>query len=630
MCGICGALGYTQNKIDAGLIKQMCAAIEHRGPDDEGIYLDQQVDLSLGLGHKRLKIIDLSAAGHQPMCNEDESIWVVFNGEIYNYPELRIELENKGHRFRSHTDTEAITHLYEEYGRACVKFMRGMFAFALWDKKNQILLLARDRVGKKPLLYSYGNGVFCFASEFLSLLESGYVNKEIDYAAIDYYLSFGYIPAPLTIYKNVFKLLPAHTLVLKDKNIHLEEYWKLDYSKKIRISEDDAAKELLRHLREAVKVRLYSDVPLGAFLSGGIDSSTVVGLMSELMPERVKTFSIGFEERDYSELKYAKNIADKFDTEHHEFMVKPKAIEILPLMVERYGEPYSDSSCIPTYYVSRETRRHVTVALNGDGGDELFAGYERYQAMFLSQKYQRLPQLPRKIINSFIHLLPNYLGPGSKIKSMKNFIYAASLPMAERYLRWAGIVDTVTKKNIYSDNFASLVSGADPLKFIEPYLNDSQPWALIDSMLQVDMLNYLPYDLLVKVDIASMANSLEVRSPFLDTKFMEFAASLPAEYKMKHLVKKYILKKAIKDLVPEKNVYRRKMGFSVPIGEWLKGDLKGLLSDALLSKKFTARGYFKQPVIEEMLKQHLSGKRDHAFKLWSILMLELWHNRFID
>ncbi len=396
MCGICGIIDYTgSDKVNAQAIQRMCVAMKHRGPDNEGTYINKNSP-RVGLGHRRLSIIDLSSVGHQPMSNEAGSVYMIFNGEVYNFQDLRIELIKKGHIFKSNTDTETVIHLYEEYDEDCVKYLRGMFAFAIWDSEKQALFLARDRVGKKPLLYSHTNGVFSFASEFLALLESEQVKKQINYEAINCYLTFGYIPAPLTIYKEIFKLLPAHYLILKDNKITIKQYWQLDYSKKIDISEDEAAEEILRLLKEAVKIRLYSDVPLGAFLSGGIDSSTVVALMSQLSGKKVKTFSIGFEESDYNELKYARNIAKRFDTEHNEFIVKPKASEILPLLVERYGEPYADSSCIPTYYVSQQTRRYVTVALNGDGGDELFAGYERYQGMLLAEAFNRMPELFRK------------------------------------------------------------------------------------------------------------------------------------------------------------------------------------------------------------------------------------------
>ncbi|MDO8748388.1 MAG: asparagine synthase (glutamine-hydrolyzing) [Candidatus Omnitrophota bacterium] len=630
MCGICGIIDYNGNTIDKELINKMNSLMVHRGPDDEGIYISKQrLKPSVGLGHRRLKIIELSESGHQPMSNEDETVWIVFNGEIYNYHDLRVELENKGHNYKSRSDTETIVHLYEEYGADCVRHLRGMFSFAIWDKKKDILLLARDRTGKKPLLYTHKNDIFCFASEFMPLLASGLVKREVNYAAINYYLTFGYIPAPLTIYNNVFKLLPAHVLILRNNKINIENYWQLDYSKKIKLSEQDAIDETLRLLEESVKIRLHSDVPLGAFLSGGIDSSTIVALMSKLSSKKVKTFSIGFEEDDYNELKYAKNIAKRFDTEHNEFIVRPKALEILPLLVERFGEPFADSSCIPTYYVSQQTKKHVTVALGGDGGDELFAGYERYQAMILAETYQRMPLITKRLIRSLTTILPDSLNQRNGLRRAKRFLDAAAMPFQKRYLKWVCIFDDKLKQEICDDKFSQLVDEAGPLNFIESFLSCRNSTSLIDSLLFTDTMTYLPNDLLVKVDIASMANSLESRSPFLDHILMEFVAKLAPEYKLKARVKKYILKKAVKNLIPKENIHRRKMGFGVPIGKWFRGELKSFLSQTLLSRASLSRGYFKSDKIKNMVNQHIDGQKDYASQLWTILMLELWHQRFL-
>lgn len=627
MCGICGVIDYNRGKIREDLLLQMCRTMQHRGPDDEGIYTDISASgPSAGLGHRRLKIIDLSQAGHQPMSNEDGSVWIVFNGEIYNFQELRGELIEKKHAFRSNTDTECIIHLYEEYGEDCLKYLRGMFAFAIWDSKKETLILARDRVGKKPLLYYHKYGKLFFASEFCALLASDSIDREINRESIDYYLTFGYIPAPFTIYKDVFKLPAAHMLVLKDNAVKIKKYWELNYEDKIKISEQEAADEVLRLLKEAVRIRLYSDVPLGAFLSGGIDSSTVVALMSQLSTNKVKTFSIGFEDSDYNELKYARNIADRFGTDHREFIVKPKALEILPLLIERYGEPYADSSCIPTYYVSWQTRQYVTVALNGDGGDEVFAGYERYQAMLAAE---RIPKIARGMIRAVSRLLPDSVNFKSRLRRIKRFLNGAVLPAHSRYIRWISIFDDTLKKSIYSQDFMRLACSANPLSFIKPFLGPGEILG-IDSLLLTDTMTYLPYDLLVKVDITSMANSLEVRSPFLDQKFMEFAARLPAEYKMKNFTKKYILKKAIRGLVPKENIYRGKMGFGVPIGDWFRSELRDLLSETILSKTSFSRGYFNPDAVGNMVKLHIERKADYSFQLWALLMLELWHQRFAD
>ncbi len=632
MCGICGIINFKDSsRVSDGALRNMCDALKHRGPDGEGAYIANREKPLVMLGHRRLKIIDLSEAGHQPMKNEDGSIWIVFNGEIYNYKELRAELERKGHLFISNTDTETVIHLYEEYHENCVNYLRGMFAFSIWDERKKSLFLARDRVGKKPLLYSYADGIFCFASEFLSLLASGLIKKEINYDSIHQYITFGYVPAPLTIYKGVYKLLPAHRLTLENGDIRTERYWQLNYSNKIRISEDEAVSELLRLLKEAVKIRLYSDVPLGAFLSGGIDSSTIVALMSSLTGNKVKTFSIGFQESGYNELKYAKIIADKFNTEHNEFIVKPNALEILPLLIERYGEPYADSSCIPTYYVSQQTRKFVTVALNGDGGDELFGGYERYQAMLAADIYQKLPSLLKKPISGILRRLPDSVNNRNLLRNIRRVSEALNLSMPQRYLRWISMFDSDLKNHLYSDNFRDRVSKKDPLDHLMPYLEGHEGLSLTDRLLMTDTNTYLPEDLLVKVDITSMANSLEARSPFLDHKLMEFAASLPAEYKIRRLIdKKHILKKAMKGVIPSENVNRRKMGFGVPVGSWFRNELRGLLCETLLSKTSFGRGYFKPEVLKNIVRKHIKGKSDYSFQLWTLLMLELWHRKFID
>ena len=638
MCGICGIVDFSGDSVQEDILRKMCQMMIHRGPDDEGVYINHQLQAtshqskpSVGLGHRRLSIIDLSVSGHQPMCNEDGTIWIVLNGEIYNYIELVKDLKEKGHKFKSNTDTEAIIHLYEEYGEECVKKLRGMFAFTIWDEKEEVLMLARDRPGKKPLLYYYKNGIFCFSSEFSSLLASGLIDKEIDPKAINYYLTFGYIPAPMTIYKNVYKLPPAHILIFKNGQVNIKRYWNLDYTKKIEISEEEAASEVLRLLKEAVKIRLQSDVPLGAFLSGGIDSSTIVALMSQLTGERVKTFSIGFDDKDYSELKYANKVADTFNTEHHEFVVKPNVIEILPILIDHYGEPYADSSAIPTYYVSRQTKQHVTVALNGDGGDEVFAGYERYQAVLLSEMYQKIPAILRNpLFQTIGNLIPDSFGQKDRLKRIKRFIEGAHLPLSKRYLQWIGMFTEKVRDDMYTDEFLREVPDSDPLSIISKTLNSSNGLSLLDRLLLTDTMTYLPDDLLVKVDITSMANSLECRSPFLDHYLMEFAASLPAEYKLRRFIKKYILKKAVENIIPKDNIYRRKMGFAVPVGRWFRGELKGFLQDNLLSQDSLKRGYFKPDKIKDIVYQHTSGQKDWSFQLWSLLMLELWHQRFQD
>ncbi|MDT4898887.1 MAG: hypothetical protein QOH25_3964 [Acidobacteriota bacterium] len=628
MCGIVGIVCREGASADEALLSRMCEAIRHRGPDEEGRYLNGPV----GLMMRRLAIIDLKG-GQQPIHNQDRTAWIVFNGEIYNYLELRGKLEKLGHRFYTNSDTEAIIHAYDQYGADCPKYLRGMFAFAIWDERRKELLLARDRVGKKPILYAQPNGQFIFGSEFSALLLHPDISREVEPEAIHAYLSFMYVPAPLTAYREIKKLEPGHTLRWRDGEIKIERYWQPDFSKKIKISEEEAGERAIEILREAVGVRLMSEVPLGAFLSGGVDSSAVVALMSEQSSRPVKTFSIGFEEQDFSELHHARRIAEHVGAEHHEFIVRPDALEVLPTLVEHYGEPYADSSAIPTYYVSRETRKHVTVALNGDGGDECFAGYERYAAMRLAEKYHKLPTVVRKqLLERTINLLPEFDNSnGNRIRRFKRFMRAASLPRTERYLRWMSVFDSEAKRELYSDSFQHQSQElTNASAFLDPWFAQANGAGIVDATLLVDTMTYLPNDLLVKVDIASMAVSLEARSPFLDHHVIEFAASLPERLKLRGLTTKYLLKRALKKLLPVENLNRRKMGFGVPIGHWFRGQMQPFLRETLLSEKALKRGFFKPEAITRLVEQHTSGKRDYAHQLWTLLMLELWFKRFID
>jgi len=627
MCGIAGIINLDGRAADAGLLARMNEAIRHRGPDEEGTHLDGRV----GLAMRRLAIIDL-AGGQQPIANEDRTCWIVFNGEIYNYRELKKSLEGLGHRFRTDCDTEAIVHAYEQYGADCPKHLRGMFAFAVWDERRQELFLARDRVGKKPLLYAKAGGSFVFGSEFSALLSHPAISREVDREALHYYLSFMCVPAPLTAYRDIRKLEPGHSLTLtRDGEVKTERYWQPDFTKKIKISEEEAGERAVELLREAVRVRLMSEVPLGAFLSGGVDSSAVVALMAEESGAPVKTFSIGFDERDFSELHHARRVAQRVGAEHHEFVVRPDAMEVLPLLVEHYGEPYADSSAVPTYYVSRETRRHVTVALNGDGGDECFAGYERYAAMRLSETYRRLPGLLReRVIRNAAELMPASELRRGRVRSLKRFLQAASLPPVERYLRWVSVFDPRAKQELYTDEFRGETSGHDARQWLAPWFARANGAGVVDAALLADTMTYLPNDLLVKVDIASMAVSLEARSPFLDHHVIEFAASLPEGLKLRRLTTKYLLKRALRGLLPRENLTRGKMGFGVPVGHWLRGPMQGFLRENLLSERSARRGLLRADAVRRLVELHTRGERDYAHQLWTLLMLELWFQRFID
>lgn len=626
MCGIVGIVERNRSSVDQALLSSMCQAISHRGPDEDGFYFSEGV----GLGMRRLSIIDVKG-GQQPIHNQDRTAWIVFNGEIYNYQELREKLEKLGHTFYTNSDTEAIVHAYDQYGSDCPKHLRGMFAFAIWDERTEELFLARDRVGKKPILYAHINGKLIFGSEFSALLLHPDIGRDIDTEAIHHYLSFMCVPAPLTAYRAIRKLEPGHSLRWRKGEITLERYWQPDFSKKIDISEEEAGERAIQILRDSVKVRLMSEVPLGAFLSGGIDSSAVVALMSQESSEPVKTFSIGFEEQDFSELHHARRVAEHVGADHHEFIVRPEALDVLPLLVEHYGEPYADSSAIPTYYVARETRKHVTVALNGDGGDESFAGYERYAAMRLAEKYHRIPAVLRdSFVQRAIGLIPSSATKRSRVNDVQRFLQAASLPKVQRYLKWVSVFDTAAKEDLYSEDFRHQTQSIRAADLLTPWFQRANGAGIVDAALLADINTYLPNDLLVKVDIATMAVSLEARSPFLDHHLIEFAASLPEKFKLRGLTTKYLLKRMLKKLLPAENLDRRKMGFGVPIGHWLRGKLQPFLRETILSEKALNRGLFRPEVVKQLVELHTRGERDHSHQLWTLLMLELWFQRFID
>ncbi len=621
MCGIVGKLNFNQEKVPRALIEKMNQEIVHRGPDDGGIYIDNNI----GLGHRRLAIVDLSPTGHQPMFNEDKSVVLIYNGEIYNFLELRSKLKKRGHKFKSHSDTEVIIHLYEDYGENCLKYLRGFFAFALWDKKNKKLFLARDRVGKKPLKYYLTDKFIIFASELKSILKDPRVEKEPDFEAIYNYLSFQYVPAPLTGFKGIKKLPPAHYLVCQKGKVKIKKYWKLAFSQKENFSEEEWCQKIMDKLKECVRIRMISDVPLGALLSGGIDSSAIVGLMSQFSKKPVKTFSVGFEEAAFNELSYAKIIAKKFKTDHTEFIVKPKAAEILPKLVYFYEEPYADSSALPTYYISEQTKKQVTVALNGDGGDENFAGYSLYNAWLFANK---ISPIFRKILKKssflgeffpeptlrhrFYVLLNSFSNQGHKMY----FDFFSSTYFTEKM-----------KQKLLSEDFKKLIFSSSYKKAKE-YFN--QNLDLLDRVLNFGIQTYLPEDLLVKVDIASMASALEGRSPLLDHEFLELTAKIPASLKIKNNQNKYIFKKALKDFLPSQVLFKRKQGFSIPIDKWIREDLNKFSKEIILSKKAIKRNIFKQEELKKLFKEHETKKFNHGARIWALLWLELWFKEYFD
>ena len=629
MCGICGKVYHSGDRtVDGELLRSMASVINHRGPDDEGIYVKGNV----GLAHKRLSILDLSPAGHQPMSNEDGSIWIVFNGEIYNFLDLREELQKKGHTFRSRTDTETIIHLYEEKGVECVNDLRGMFAFAIWDENKKRLFCARDRAGKKPFVYAHTEDGLVFASEIKSLLKDPTLKRSLDYTAIHHYLTYQYVPSPMSIFKSIKKLPPAHMLIYERGDLKIKRYWNLSYQNKLQLSSVEEYGEQFRDLfEEAVKIRLRSDVPLGAFLSGGIDSSLVVAVMSRLMNQPVKTFSIGFEEEGYDEVAFARLIAEKYETDHHEFTVKPDAVNILPKIVWHYNEPFADSSAIPTYYVSKMTRDFVTVALNGDGGDESFAGYERYVADKLADYYRRVPPFIREgIIRRAWINFPTVPTEETFSGGLNGLSRGYRKPPERRYVRWICFFDNEMKGDLYTPSFKDLNRELDSVDLTVKWYEQADAEQFLDRTLFVDVMSYLPEDLLVKVDIASMAHSLEARSPFLDHKVMEFAASLPPNLKLRGMETKFLLKDTLSDIVPQEILQRKKMGFGVPLDVWFRNDLKEMAYDVLLDQKSIERGYFRKEYVSKMLDEHVSKQYDHSYRIWALLFLELWHKMFVD
>ena len=627
MCGITGRVNFRSGSpVSSDLIKGMCDLLAHRGPDGEGVYTDRWI----GLGHRRLAIIDLSPAAAQPMASADGIVWITFNGEIYNFQELRRELSQKGHTFRTQSDTEVILAAYREFGVECLGRFRGMFAFAIWDARERMLFLARDRLGKKPLHYWLDDAGIAFASEPKAFLADPGFQPRVNLEAIWHYLTYQYVPHPWSAFQGVQKLPPAHFLLVRDGEVSLHRYWKLRYGTKRHLSEEDACAELLGRLRDAVRLRLISDVPLGAFLSGGIDSSVVVALMAQLTDAPVKTFSIGFEEEEYNELSYARLVAQRYGTDHHEFVVRPEAVAILPKLVWHYDEPYADSSAIPTYYLAQLTRRYVTVALNGDAGDENFAGYDRYLANVLASRVEWVPRQVRQGLQRLVHAIPARSRSRTWLSRGRRFLEAAVEPADRRYLRWVCHFHPSFKAELCTEDFQRAVGEADSAELLLSAFRASDGPDLIDATLDVDVNTYLPDDLLVKVDIATMAHGLEGRSPLLDHQVMEYSASLPSHMKLRSRVKKYIFKRAVRDLIPHEIINRPKMGFGVPLDHWFRRDLRDMAYDILLSTRALGRGYFRPAVVRRLLDEHARGLRTWHYQLWNLLMLELWHRTFID
>jgi asparagine synthase (glutamine-hydrolysing) len=623
MCGIAGVASATrESDITEALVHHMCDQIIYRGPDDEGLYVAD----GAGLGMRRLSIIDLSG-GHQPLFNEDRSAWIVFNGEIYNFPELRPELEKRGHRFYTNTDTEVIIHLYEEMGAECVQKLRGMFSLAIYDRTKRKLVLARDRLGKKPLHYALLKDKLYFGSEIKSILAVAPELAEVNAQGLLEYLYYGYVPDPITAFTGIQKLPPGHLLEFEEGKIQIREYWDLpEYNTHVPKSEEECLEELEHRLLEATRIRLISDVPLGAFLSGGTDSSTIVALMARASSGPVKTFSIGFTKDDFNEAEYARVVARKFGTDHHEMILEPDVVETVEHLTNSLEEPFGDSSMLPTYYVSQMARRHVTVALSGDGGDEIFAGYDRYRIHSNRRFFEYIPEWARRFYrDQLFRLLP---------RSMKGrkFSYNVALPWRERYVDGLSFVPAFERDApLLSDDFRQVLRKSDdPHNVLLRYFAKAPAHDPVSEILYVDTKTYMVADILTKVDRMSMLNSLEVRVPILDYQFVEWVTGLPPEWKLRGSTQKYILRKLAERVgVPREALNRPKQGFALPLVHWMRNELKEELM-ILMEPRTLQRGYFEADGIRKLMNDHLYGGRDLTGRIWRLLMFELWHRNFLE
>lgn len=620
MCGICGF-----NWDDQRLVRDMADIMDHRGPDQKGDFVDEGVSL----GHSRLSIIDLSEKGKQPMKNEDGSIQIVFNGEIYNFKELRDILEKQGHRFFSNTDTEVIIHAYEQWGVECVKRLRGMFAFAIWDSRNKQFFLARDRVGIKPLYYYFNSGKFMFASEIKAILLNPEVKREVDYKSLYYFMGYEYVPTPFTLFKSIKKLPPAHTLIFKNNEIKLTKYWDLYFSKD-NGNESGLTDQIYNLLQESVRLRLISDVPLGAFLSGGIDSSAIVGLMSQMTDEPVKTFTIGYEDESYSELPYARQVADYFGTDHKEIIVDPSSVEHFENAVWYLDEPMTDLSLIPAYLFCREAKKDVTVCLSGEGGDEVFLGYDRFVASKMDSYYRIIPEIFRKnFVSNIVGMLPPQQQKKGAINVVKRFIEGSDLPIDGWHMRWQYFSNKNDEKKLYKGPLGQMANNINPFEHLNDYYMSCNLKDRVAREQYMEMKSFLVDNVLVKVDRMSMANALEVRVPYLDHKFLEFCATIPGSLKLKGLTTKYIFKKSMLKLLPKNIVYRKKQGFSFPIKNWLRNELKEYMADLLFNSDIINEN-FDSTHLNKMVEQHLKGTQNHSHRLWALMNLEMWHRTFIQ
>ncbi len=617
MCGIAGIFGLRGEPVGAGQVKAMCDALVARGPDDEGYY----VQGSIGLGMRRLSIVDL-AGGQQPIQNEDGTVQVVLNGEIYNFRELRRMLEGKGHRFYTASDTEVIVHLYEEFGDECVQHLRGMFAFALWDGTRQRLLIARDRLGIKPLFYGVFDGKLVFASELKALLQLPWVPRELDFGAVAHLFAFLTTPRDRGILAGIHKLEPAHRLVVESGGSpRISRYWSVGFESDETSSEADFVEGLRERLSESVRLRMACDVPFGAFLSGGIDSSAVVATMAGLGTEPVKTFSVGFEEKSFSELDHARVVAQKFGTEHHELVLKPDVVSVLDDLSWHLDEPFGDASAIPTYMVSRLAAEHVKVVLSGDGGDELFGGYDKYCVERRERRFRHIPT----VIRSLMGAVGGRMNEGMK---GRNFLRHIALDGAERYVNAGTLFDREEQESLFLAPAAERILSTDPWGGLSDEL-ERYPGHWLSAVQSLDLHNYLPLDILTKVDRMSMAHSLEARVPLLDHKLVEYAVTIPPHLRLNNGSTKHIFKQAMRGILPDAIIDRPKQGFAVPLEIWFRGQLDGFVNDLLLSDTSRARNLLNPDYVKQVLRLHHAG-RPLNFEIWTMLSFEMWCRKFLD
>lgn len=624
MCGICGYVAKTA--IDEELLKRMNNTMTHRGPDDAGHYIDGNV----GIAMRRLSIIDLST-GHQPIPNEDETVWIVFNGEIYNYQSLRPELESKGHKFRTNTDTETILHAYEEYGENCIQYLNGMFTFAIWDAPRRRLLIARDRLGIKPMYYAHFGDEFYFGSELKAIIEHPFVPRDLNMVALDHFLTLEYIPAPHSMFRHIHKLPPGHFLIFEDGRVDVKCYWNVEVRETPR-DEGACIEELTELIRDAVKIRLIADVPLGAFLSGGIDSSTVVSFMSEISNTPVQTFSIGFGDPTYNELPYARAVAQHFGTNHYEEYLEPDVADLAEQLIGHLDEPLGDFSILPTYLVSKVARKGVTVALSGDGGDEIFAGYDTYIAQNMARRYyDRVPApIREKMVPALMDMVPPQPSKKGLVNKVKRFVEGGALPPSVQHTRWMMFMNAQDRQGLYRPDVRASLNGDNAISLMERYFNQVAHASPLAQQQYVDIKTYLVDDILTKVDRMSMAVSLEARVPLLDYRIVEFAMSLPPHLKLNKGTTKAILRQVMANRLPEKVLNKPKEGFSIPLKHWLRGPLKPMLLDLLSAESMRRRGYFEADQVQKWVNQHLNGQVNHSHRLWALMVFEMWQRKVLD